>query len=204
MNRVIESEVQAASISRYGRHLLLEPCSAALWKGDRIFNTNILFHVNSDGSMVACTLNKGEKIIAFSRVVSRWAFSGVCVAHGIVYVVGEEGDDAVVFRFLSGHYLDGGVPYLSRITTLPISNETSSYSELGITDVSVYVYVSGSGVVQIGDEVVYRGLPVTAKFTWRYPSGWTSDGMITVSDGTGSAHWQVNNIGRSALVGGVP
>jgi hypothetical protein len=80
--------------------------------------------------MVASTLNKGEKITEFSRVVSRWTFSGVCVAHGIVYVVGEEGDDAIVLRFLSREYLHGGVPYLSRITTLLISNETSSSSNL--------------------------------------------------------------------------
>jgi hypothetical protein len=70
--------------------------------------------------------------------------------------------------------------------------------------VNGFIGVSSSGAVEIGDEVVYLGPPVTAKFTWRHPSGWTSDGMITVSDGAGSAHWQVNNIGRSALVGGVP
>jgi hypothetical protein len=176
---------EATGISRYGRHLLLEPCSAALWNGDRIFNTNILFYVNSDGGMVACTLNQAEKILAFSRVVSGWTFSGVCAAHGIVYVSAVEGDDTVVLRFLSGYYLDDGAAYLSRITTLPISNDTSSYSELDESVMCVHVYVSGCEVVQIGDEVVYRGAPVTGKFTHRYPSGW-SDAVFDWFGASGS------------------
>jgi hypothetical protein len=73
-----------------------------------------------------------------------------------------------------------------------------------MTVVGVDIYVSGSGAVEIGDEVVYRGMPVTGKFTWRHPSWCTSGGMITVSNGWGAVHWQVNNVGRSALVGGVP
>jgi len=34
---------EANSMSRYGRHLLMLPCSAALWKGEKVFDTNILF-----------------------------------------------------------------------------------------------------------------------------------------------------------------
>jgi hypothetical protein len=90
-----------------------------------------------------------------------------------VYVSAAEGDRSVVLRFLSGHHLDDGAEYLSRITTLPMSNDTSSYSGLNraVTGVYVYVYVYGSVAVQIGDDVVH------------HPSGWTRDWMITVSDG---------------------
>jgi hypothetical protein len=37
----------------------------------------------------------------------------------------------------------------------------------------------------------------------RHPSGWKGDGRIRISDGGGATFWQVNNVGRMALIGGL-
>jgi hypothetical protein len=211
---------ESHSMSRYARHLLMLPCSAALWPGDKIFDTNILFYVNSDGSMVACTINLGEKILACSRVVARVPsssaptgaiFTGVCVSGSNIYVSvaeytevsGASAHWCSIMRFLSGNYLDDGEAYESKIDLLPLTNETSAYSSSKITVTAVHAYISNSAALLVNGMEVYTGPPVTAKFTHYYPSGWQSDGQVEVSDGRGSEHWQVNNICRTALVGGM-
>jgi hypothetical protein len=99
---------EANGISRCGRHLLMPPCSAELWKGDRTFDTGILFYVNRDGTMVACALNFNETIQAFTRAVSRWPFRGVCVSAGNVSVSVADGSGCVLLRFVNGNYVDEG------------------------------------------------------------------------------------------------
>jgi len=57
------------------------------------------------------------------------------------------------------------------------------------------------GTSKIGDNMVDHGDPVTKKITHYYPSRWTRASMVTISDGSSMAHWQVSNIGRMALIG---
>jgi hypothetical protein len=56
---------EAHSFTKYCGHLIKSPKSASLWKGDEVFQTNILFFVNADGTMIAGTLKLVEKIMAF-------------------------------------------------------------------------------------------------------------------------------------------
>jgi hypothetical protein len=74
-----------AVISKYYGYLIKSPKSASLWKGDEIFQTNILFFVNAGGTMIAGTLKLVEKIMAFMEVVSDWPFDAVCAVEQDIY-----------------------------------------------------------------------------------------------------------------------
>jgi hypothetical protein len=192
----------ANTISKYAGHLINFPCSAALWKGDATFETNILFYVNGDGTMISCTLNLNDKIVAFTKTTARFPFSTVCCAADSVFATVLDGESVSIMKFISGNYLDDGHPYESSITMLPLSNDASTYASSDVSVVSICTYVSETSCLKIGENIIYRGKPVTKKFTHHFPSGWNSDGMITLSDGSGDVCWQVNNVARNCLVGG--
>jgi hypothetical protein len=190
-------------ISKYASHLIYLPRSCAMWKGDDIFGTNLLFYVNGDGTMVSAALNTDEKIIAFSRVTSPLGkFSEVCLCsdHVFVTVVRDDGS-LCVMKFLSGTFVDDWSTYESRITLLPMSNETSSYGDQSMTLTKVNVYVSHTSFLKVGNDILYAGEPVTKKVNCYLCSGWSSDGKLELSDGSRGTFWQVNNVGRTALVG---
>jgi hypothetical protein len=194
-------------ISKYGGHLIYLPCSSAMWKGDNIFGTNILFYVNSDGTMVACTVNTNEKIVAFTRVIAGErgreveTFSEVCTCADQVFASVRGASGTKLMKFLSGNYGDDGNVYESKVVMLPISDPKSSYSGERMTVTTVHAYISNTSCLKIGNNIVYSGEPVTKKVTHNFPSGWDSDGMIELSDDAGGTFWQVNNVGRRALVG---
>jgi hypothetical protein len=194
---------QSEPISKYGSHLIYLPHSCAMWKGDNIFGTNLLFYVNADGTLVSAALNTNEKVIAFTRVTSPLGrFSELCLCGDQVFVsvVGEDGSLRVM-KFLGGNFLDDGSTYESSITLLPISDGTSSHATESMTVTQVHAYLSNTSFLKVGNNILYAGHPVTKKVTCFLSSGWSSDGMVTLSDGARGTFWQVNNVGRTALSG---
>jgi hypothetical protein len=152
---------------------------------------------------VVTALNGNEKIIAFSRVTSPLGnFSELCLCGDQVFVtvVGEDGGLRVL-KFLSGNFLDDGMPYESRVSLLPIGDETSSHATKAMTVTQVHAYLSDSSFLKVGDNILYSGVPVTKKVTCFLSSGWSSDGKLTFSDGKRGTFWQLNNVGRAALSG---
>jgi hypothetical protein len=193
---------EAYAFSKFGGHLLQEPCAATLWKGDRDFATNILFYVNGDGSMVACTVKLAERIMAFTRIASTHPFADICVCGSEIYVLLQNGDDLFLRRFTAGIYTDAGTAYASTLSTLPINAPQSPYAFDSISNVAVVVYMSDSRSLFVNGSRVYVGPPYTGEIRHFMASGWMSKGSITLSDGASASHWAINNIGRSSLSGG--
>jgi hypothetical protein len=190
-------------ISKYASHLIYLPRSCAMWKGDDIFGTNLLFYVNGDGTMVSAALNTNEKILAFSRVTSPLGkFSELCLCGDQVFTTVVRDDGSLcVMKFLSGNFLDDGTPYESQVVLLPMSDETSSPSDKSTAVTQVHVYMSDTSYLKVGNDIIYAGLPATKKIKCFLSSGWYGDGNLKLSDGGHGTFWQVNNVGRTALVG---
>ncbi|MDR1456652.1 MAG: hypothetical protein LBI34_01165 [Puniceicoccales bacterium] len=193
---------EAYAFSKFGGHLLHDPCAATLWKGDRDFATNIFFYVNGGGSMVAGTVKLAERIMAFTRVSSTNPFVDVCVCGQEIYVLQRNGDGLLLRRFARGIYTDANVPYASALSTMPINAPQSPYAFDSATNVAVVVYMSDTRNLFVNGNPVYTGPPYTGEIRHFMASGWMSKGAITLSDGAGTNYWAVNNIGRSSLSGG--
>jgi hypothetical protein len=194
---------QSGPVSKYGSHLIYLPHSCAMWKGDNIFSTNLLFFINAGGTMVSVSVNSNEKIIAFTRVTSPLGkFSEVCVCGDQVFVSVVKDDGTLdVMKFLGGNFVDGGSTYESRVELLPISDETSSHVDESMAVTQVNVYISDTSFLKVGNEIIYSGEPVTKKVKCYLSSGWSGDGKLSLSDGARGTFWQLNNVGRTALSG---
>jgi hypothetical protein len=190
-------------LSKLAGHLVYHPTSSALWKGNDVFETNILFFVNGDGTMVCCSIDGNERIAAFSRITCPWLFSEVCVVGDGVFVGVVDGTTIRVMRFDDATFTDDGHHYESSIGLLPLTDGNSSYRWGDVAVTAVYAHISNTSSLKIGDDVVYKGAPATKGLIHRHPSGWKGDGKIRLSDGGGATFWQVNNVGRTALIGGL-
>jgi hypothetical protein len=194
---------EAHSFTKYCGHLIKNPKSASLWKGDEFFETNILFFVNADGTMVAATIKLVEKIMAAMQVVTDAPFDAVCAVEQHIYctVLGSGG--IVLRKFIRGTYTDNGDNFLSLIRTLPINSAGSPYFFDNITTTALSVYVGYLRYLEIDGNRVYAGMPHTGRIRYYGAAGWYGNGTISFSDGTNPYPWRINSIGRMALAGGI-
>jgi hypothetical protein len=118
---------EAHSFTKYCGHLIKNPKSASLWKGDEVFQTNILFFVNSDGTLIAATLKLVEKIMAFMEVVSDGPFDAICAVERDIYCTLLVSNGVVLRKFTGGSYTDNGNNFLSLIRTLPINSPGATF-----------------------------------------------------------------------------
>jgi hypothetical protein len=194
---------EAHSFTKYCGHLIKAPKSASLWKGDEVFETNILFFVNSDGTLIAATLKLVEKIMAFMEVVSDGAFTGICAVGRDIYCTVLTDEGTVLRKFLGGVYADNGNNFLSLIRTLPINSAGSPYSFDNITTTALSIYVGNVRYLEIDGQRAYVGEPKTGRIRYYGTTGWHGDGTICLSDGANAYAWRINGIGRMALAGGI-
>lgn len=194
---------ESDSFSKFAQHLFNDPISGALWTGDNKFNANILFFVNADGSCVSATLRLSEKIYAFSRMQSDLPFRAVQTVGENVFFTMENEDGSYDLRCMTpGIYDDNGVAYETRIETMKMNEGNSSFFMQDITTCNTFVGVQEATKVYINGKLTYNGAPYTGRIQQFSPSGWESGGQISISDGATVAPWQVNVIGRVALIGG--
>jgi hypothetical protein len=149
------------SFTKYCGHLFHDPVRAALWKGDDNFAANILFFVNADGSLISGTINRTEKVMAFTRTVADLPFSDVCSVAGNLYVVAAGSDSTVLRRFIRGSYADNGTPFSTFITTLPINAPGGAYAFGDISSTALSIYVGDTSRVFVNGQLAYLGPPHT-------------------------------------------
>jgi hypothetical protein len=189
--------------TKYCGHLFHDPIRATLWKGDENFAANMLFFVNADGSLISGTVNLTEKIVAFTRTATDRPFRDVCAVAGDLYAVVEEVDNSLVLRkFIPGSYVDNGSPFVSALTTLPVSAPGGAYAFDDISTVALSIRVESTSRIYCDGQRVYVGPPYDGRLRHFVGSGWGSDGKITISDWRGTEFWKINGLGRSALAGG--
>jgi hypothetical protein len=194
---------EAHSFTKYCGHLIKRPKSASLWKGDEVFETNILFFVNSDGTLIAATLKLVEKIMAFMEVVSDGPFDAVCAVERDIYCTLLTAEGVVLRKFAGGIYTDNGNNFLSLIRTLPINSAGSPYFFDNITTTALSVYLGNACYLEIDGNRVYAGAPHTGRIRYYGTTGWYGAGTVCLSDGAQNHVWRINGIGRMALAGGI-
>ncbi|MDR3117595.1 MAG: hypothetical protein LBT98_03425 [Puniceicoccales bacterium] len=196
---------EARNFSAHFGHLLSGPRSAALWKGDDYFSTNILFFVTEDKKLFAVTVKLEEKICACCRVEpENLNFDSVCTAGNQIYFIQY---DRVMDVYSIGYFdrnasrSDGDVPFESKITQLPIAGEMPFLTD-SVSTTATVIYAIDVGKLLIEGRRVYEGKAKTGRFVHTFPTGFESGGKVTISDGGQSANWTLCGIGREALVGG--
>jgi hypothetical protein len=85
----------------------------------------------------------------------------MCVSARNMRVSVVDGSDCSLLRFVSENYVDGREAYdFCRLLMLPLSNHTSAYCVSSMTVTVAYAYISDTGTLKIGDNVMYHGEPV--------------------------------------------
>jgi hypothetical protein len=194
---------EAHTFSKYCGHLIKGPRSGSLWKGDEVFQTNILFFVNSDGTLIAATLKLVEKIMACMEVVSDGPFDAICAVERDIYCTLLSPNGIVLRKFTGGSYTDNGNNFLSLIRTLPINSPGAPYAFDNVTTTAISVYVGNLRYLEIDGTRAYAGEPRTGRIRHYGTTGWHGDGTVSLSDGARGHAWRINTIGRMALAGGI-
>jgi hypothetical protein len=196
---------EARNFATHFGHLLNEPRSAALWKGDEHLSANILFFVDCTGELFAVTVKLEEKICACCHMEPKgFDFSTVCTAGNQVYFIQQDRVSSICsigyFEFEKS-LSDGDVPFESKITLLPIAGTTPFLTD-AISTTATIIYGVDIEKLVIDGKRVYEGDAKTGRFIHTYPTGFQSGGSVTISDGAQVHDWTICGVGREALVGG--